>query len=185
MDAARSEGWALFDTAIGHCAIAWGQRGLRRLQLPEGNDRATIVRLCGLLPGLVEAEPPEAVRAAIALVQRLLGGERVDLNGVELDLDELPEFKRQVYAATRLIPAGETRSYGDIARRIGEPGAARAVGQALGENPLPIIVPCHRVLAADGSLHGFSARGGLATKQRLLEIERAQAAGSLPLFPDD
>lgn len=175
-------GWTLFDTAIGRCGVAWSSAGIRRLQLPEGSDEATAARLHREGEPTVPAQSPAPVQAAIEAIRRLLAGEHLDLLDVALDLDGLPAFHRRVFEATRAIPPGQTQSYGDIARTLGEAHAARAVGQALGANPLPILVPCHRVLAADGSLHGFSAHGGLATKQRLLEIERAQAAGSMQLF---
>ena len=178
-------GWSVFDTAIGRCGIAWSARGILRLQLPEADEGATIARLCREFEHAARCDPPADVLDAIHGIQRLLQGEHIDLGAIALDLDAAPPFHRAVYEAARTIPPGETRSYGEIARALGEPHAARAVGQALGANPLAILVPCHRVLAADGSLHGFSAGGGLNTKQRLLEIEHAQAAGSLPLFPDD
>jgi methylated-DNA-[protein]-cysteine S-methyltransferase len=108
----------------------------------------------------------------------LLRGEASDLAGVALDMDQVPEFHRRVYDAARTIPPGETLSYGDIARRVGAPGAARAVGQALGRNPFPIVVPCHRVLAAGGRIGGFSAQGGVATKRRMLAIESAWIDGN-------
>jgi methylated-DNA-[protein]-cysteine S-methyltransferase len=152
------------------------------LQLPEGSEGATIERLSRKTGDAPRADPPVAVEHAIDAIRHLLEGERTDLRDITLDLEGETAFHRAVYEQTRAIPAGETKSYGDIARAIGEPHAARAVGQALGANPLPVLVPCHRVLASDGSLHGFSARGGITTKQRLLEIERAQAAGSLRLF---
>jgi len=101
---------------------------------------------------------------------------------VPLDLDGVPEFNRQVYAVARTIPPGATLCYGDIAARLGQPGAARAVGRAMGDNPCPIVIPCHRVLAADGSLHGFSSYGGIATKRRMLQIEGALAPDEPTLF---
>ena len=111
----------------------------------------------------------------------LLDGQPSDLSGVQLDMARVPAFDQQVYAVARTIPVGETVSYGQIARRLGDPGLARDVGQALARNPFPIVVPCHRVIAAGGRLGGFSARGGLATKQRLLSIERANVSWQLPL----
>ncbi|MGD9805359.1 MAG: methylated-DNA--[protein]-cysteine S-methyltransferase, partial [Hyphomicrobiaceae bacterium] len=93
-----------------------------------------------------------------------------------------PQFHLDLYAEARRIPWGETVTYGDLARALGQPGAARAVGQAMGRNPVPIIMPCHRVLASGSALRGFSAPGGIATKQRLLELERANAVERLPLF---
>jgi methylated-DNA-[protein]-cysteine S-methyltransferase len=116
----------------------------------------------------------------------LFGGEARDLSGIRLDMSGVPSFHRNVYEVARTIAPGATMSYGEIATQLGEPGAARAVGQALGQNPFPIIVPCHRVLAAGGKTGGFSAHGGVATKLRLLSIEAAHAAdpglfGPLPL----
>lgn len=125
--------------------------------------------------------PPPTARAAIDGIAALLRGEARDLASVALDLDGLPGFDRRVYELARSIPPGQTLSYGEIAARLGAPAAAREVGQALGRNPFPIIVPCHRVTAAGGRLGGFSAAGGAATKRRLLAIEEAHAP-SLPLF---
>lgn len=107
----------------------------------------------------------------------LLRGEPRDLRDLPLELDGLPEFQRRVYEIARTIPPGSTLSYGELARRMGVPGAARAVGQALGKNPFPIVVPCHRVLAAGGKMGGFSAAGGVSTKARMLRIEKALLDG--------
>lgn len=176
-------GFALLTTAIGRCAMVWSRRGLRGVSLPEASDEQLRARLRERFPQAREsAPPPEMARAAQAL-EALLRGEPVDLTGVPLDLQDVPELDRQIYEIARTIPCGQTLTYGEIARRLGEPGLARAVGQALGRNPLPLVVPCHRVLAADGSLGGFSAHGGVATKRRLLAIEGAPAAGNLELFP--
>jgi methylated-DNA-[protein]-cysteine S-methyltransferase len=114
---------------------------------------------------------PRAIDGIVAL----LGGEPADLTAVPLDMERLPAFQRAVYEIARTIPPGDTLTYGEIAARLGDPGTARAVGQALGSNPFPIVVPCHRVLAAGGRLGGFSAHGGTATKLRLLTLERARA----------
>src|SRR6516164_3560011 len=144
-----ANGFALFDTAIGRCGLAWGERGVDR-------------------------------------IAALLRGEVSDLSNIALDMDEVPTFHRRVYEAARAIPPGRTLSYGDVAARAGAPGAARAVGQALGRNPFPIVVPCHRVLAAGGKIGGFSAQGGIATKRRMLAIEGAQLNGATPpLFDAD
>ncbi|WP_436770776.1 methylated-DNA--[protein]-cysteine S-methyltransferase, partial [Yinghuangia sp. YIM S09857] len=173
-------GSTLFDTAIGRCGIAWGPRGVTRVQLPERDDRATRARLAGgAEPGAhggADVPPPE-VRAAIEAIRALLGGEPRDLNDIVLDLDGVPEFNRRVYAVARAIPPGRTMTYGEVARSIGMPGAARAVGHALGRNPCAIVVPCHRVLAAGGASGGFSAHGGVDTKWRMLTIEGAPEAG--------
>ncbi|MPY93116.1 MAG: methylated-DNA--[protein]-cysteine S-methyltransferase [Acidimicrobiia bacterium] len=168
-------GCTLFETAVGRCGIAWGPRGLTGIQLPERHEGATRARLRRSCPGARPAEPPADVRRAIDAMVALLGGERRDLREVPLDMDGVPAFHRQVYEVTRSIPPGETLTYGEVASRLGEPGAARAVGQALGRNPFPIVVPCHRVVAAGGKLGGFSAEGGATTKRRMLAIEGAAA----------
>ena len=162
----------VFDTAIGRCGIAWSERGVVGVQLPEANEAATRARLRRRFPGAVESAPPPVIQAAVDGIVALLSGEPSELEAVELDLHDVPEFHASVYRVTRTIPPGETLSYGEIAERLGDPGAARAVGQALGANPIPIIVPCHRVLAAGGRAGGFSAPGGVMTKLKLLEIER-------------
>jgi len=164
-------GFAVFDTPIGRCAAAWSARGLVRVFLPEGRDRETRARLRRECPGAAEAAPAGDVRRAIERIQALLAGTRADLSSVRLDMDEVPAFHRRIYEAARAIPPGSTLSYGEVAVRAGTPGAARAVGQALGRNPFPIVVPCHRVLAARGRMGGFSAHGGVRTKARLLSIE--------------
>lgn len=139
--------------------------------------------LAARFPGAEEAEPPAMVREAAARIVRLLAGERIDLSEVPLDLGAGSELERKVWAAALRIPCGEVRTYGDIAREIGAPGAAQAVGAALGRNPVPIIVPCHRVVAGGGRSGGFSAPGGVSTKFRILRIEGAarRAEGALPM----
>lgn len=174
--------YALFDTVLGSCAIAWSARGITALQLPEANRDATAARLRRHLPRAIEAAPPRAVRAAIEAIVALLQGGCVDLGAVVLDDSGIPEFHRRVYAVARTIAPGTTLTYGEVARRLGEPGAARAVGQALGHNPFAIIVPCHRVLAAAGRIGGFSAGGGSVTKRRMLAIERARLGEGPDLF---
>jgi len=112
---------------------------------------------------------PQAVSTPVARdLARYFSGESVDFGRYDVDLSGYTEFERRVYAATRRIPPGEVRTYGDIARAIGKPGASRAVGNALGKNPACIVIPCHRVVASDG-LGGFT--GGLAWKRRLLHLE--------------
>jgi methylated-DNA-[protein]-cysteine S-methyltransferase len=168
-------GYALFDTTLGRCAIAWSERGIAAVELPGRDDAATLRRIARAFPHAGETTPPPPVRAAIHAITRLLDGEPDDLSTIALDLDGVPEFHRRVYDVARAIPPGETRSYGEVAAALGEPGAAQAVGRALGRNPVPIVVPCHRVLAANGALHGFSAPGGIETKRRMLAIEGAGA----------
>ncbi len=177
-----AHGFTLFDTAIGRCAIAWSGRGILAVQLPEADERKTRARLIRRFPQAHEAPPPPAVARALEGIAALLRGERIDLSAVALDLDGVPPFHRRVYEVTRTIAPGVTRSYGEIAARLGAPRSARAVGQALGRNPFAILVPCHRVLAAGGKPGGFSANGGVATKLRLLAIEAAQNNGA-PALP--
>jgi methylated-DNA-[protein]-cysteine S-methyltransferase len=167
--------FCLFHTAIGSCAIAWSDRGVTSLWLPESSDHQTRARVARRFPQATETAPPPFVSHAIDGIVALLAGEARDLTDVPLDFDDsVPDFHRRVYDVARTIGPGRTLSYGEIAARVGEPDAARAVGQALGKNPIPIIVPCHRVLAADGGTGGFSAPGGTATKLRLLAIEGAR-----------
>ncbi|HET7544955.1 MAG TPA: methylated-DNA--[protein]-cysteine S-methyltransferase [Polyangiaceae bacterium] len=167
-------GFALFDTAIGRCGIAWGEGGISGVYLPEARLSALRRRLLARHPELRESEPPAAVQRAIDRVITLLRGEATDLGQIALDMSSVPAFHRRVYECARAIPPGKTLSYGEVAVRVGSPGAARAVGQALGRNPFAIVVPCHRVLAAGGKPGGFSANGGVDTKLELLRIEQAQ-----------
>lgn len=133
-------------------------------------------------PEATEARPPAEVQRAVDAIVTLLNGQSSDLSTIVLDMDRVPPFHRRVYEAARGIPAGATCSYGEIAKWIGAPGAARAVGRALGRNPFAVVVPCHRVLAAGGKAGGFSAAGGVATKLRLLAIEGVRASDELTLF---
>ena len=175
-------GFALFDSAIGRCAIAWGERGVVGVQLPEAGETRTRGRMRRRFPDAHEAAPPLEVARAVDTIVALLGGEPRDLSAVALEMEHVPSFDRRVYEVARTIPPGATLTYGDIAARLGEDGAARDVGQALGRNPFPIVVPCHRVLAAGGKLGGFSANGGIATKLRLLSIEGWQPDDAPTLF---
>lgn len=172
----------LFDTAIGVCAVAWSGNSVVRFRLPDA-DSATTRDLLTRDGALLCPEPAVGSRAdTVRRIRAHLDGELDDLRSVSVDIDELPEFHRAVYTVTRTIDPGHTLSYGEVAERAGAPGAAQAVGQALGRNPVPLIIPCHRVLAADHALHGFSAPGGVDTKQRLLSIERTPGFGEPMLF---
>lgn len=174
-------GVTLLDTAIGRCAIAWTAQGIAALQLPERDDAATLARLGRHCPD-AKPTPPPPVADAIAAIVALLEGAPRDLADIVLDMADITAFHQRIYAEARKIPPGSVLTYGEVARRLGEPGAARAVGQAMGRNPFAIIVPCHRVVAASGALGGFSARGGAATKQRILAIEGARPAAQASLF---
>ncbi|HLV20310.1 MAG TPA: methylated-DNA--[protein]-cysteine S-methyltransferase [Polyangiaceae bacterium] len=164
--------FCLFDTPIGPCGIAWGDGGVVGLQLPESDREATRRRIRQRFGADRERVPPDAVAGAIGRIVDVLSGRSADLAAIRLDMSGVPPFHAKVYQAARRIPAGMTTSYGDLATRLGSPGAARAVGQALKNNPFAIVVPCHRVLAKNGAIGGFTASGGVATKQRLLDIER-------------
>ena len=179
-----SAAFTLFDTPIGVCAVVWrsGARGLIGTLLPESSPQATRVRVRRRFKGAVESRPDADVRQIATRITALLHGEHDDLADVPLDLHGLPAFHGRVYALARSIPPGATCTYGELAARLGEPGAARAVGQALGANPFPLIVPCHRILAAGQRAGGFSANGGVHTKLRLLQIEGAELGGVPGLF---
>jgi methylated-DNA-[protein]-cysteine S-methyltransferase len=127
--------FCLFPTDIGACAIAWGEGGIVGLQLPERRELRTRARMLRRFPSAMETSPPEAVQRTIDRIVTLLKGERTDLSDVPLDMEGVPEFNRRVYDIARRVPPGGTISYGDIANRLGDPGSARAVGQALGSNP--------------------------------------------------
>lgn len=163
--------YALFDSPIGTCGIAWDGAAVVGTQLPEPRADDTRARLADRFEGAIEGDPPAAVEDAVVRMVASLRGEADDLVDVPLDLDVLPPFQRRVFEVVRHIPAGETLSYGEVAAAAGSPGAARAVGQALGRNPFPILIPCHRVLAAGGRIGGFTARGGVSTKAKMLAVE--------------
>jgi methylated-DNA-[protein]-cysteine S-methyltransferase len=165
--------FAIFDTALGRCGIAWNDRGINAVQLPMGSEAMTRTRIRQRYGDITESQPPAAVQGAIDGIVELLAGKPNDLKDVVLDLDGVPEFNRGVYDIARAIPPGKTMTYGDIAKRLGGVELSRDVGQALGHNPCPIVVPCHRVLAAGDKPGGFSANGGVVTKLKMLEIEGA------------
>jgi methylated-DNA-[protein]-cysteine S-methyltransferase len=166
------------------CAAVWSDRGLVGVHLPESSAADTRARVIKRFPTAAELMPPADVQHAIERIVALLQGAPVDLSGLPVDMDDVPVFDRRVYEVARTIPPGSTKSYGAIAAAVGAPGAARSVGRALGRNPLAIVVPCHRVVAADGKPGGFSAGGGVATKLRLLSIEGESRVDRLPLFSE-
>ena len=175
-------GFTLFDTAIGRCGIAWSASGVVAVNLPEADERRTRGRLMRRCPGAREQAPPPEVARAIDGMIALLRGTAADLTGVALDMAAVPAFNARVYAVARTIPPGQTMTYGEIGKRLGIESDARVIGEAMGRNPFPLIVPCHRVVAANRRSGGFSANGGVVTKLRLLAIEGAQVDGTLPLF---
>lgn len=165
--------YSLFSTSLGSCAIVWGDAGVAGVFLPEASDAALHRRVHQRFASARLATPTATLAQVIARITALMHGEHDDLANVEIDMRDVPDFHRRVYEVARAIPPGRTLTYGEVAQRLGEPGAARAVGQALGRNPFTIIVPCHRVLAAGNQSGGFSAPGGVRTKYKLLEIEGA------------
>ncbi len=181
-------GQAIFETALGHCGIAWERGALVGVLLPEGSEEATRARMRRLHPalrlvGIVDA--PAYVREAIARIAAMLGGEPDDLRDLPLDMTGVPAFHRRVYALVRDIAPGHTLTYGEVAARLGDPTAARAVGQALGRNPFAPVIPCHRVLASGSRAGGFSAGGGVDTKLRMLQAEGARMSREPGLFDGD
>lgn len=178
-------GFCLFETPIGACGLAWGEHRIAGVLLPhEGGPAGTQARMQRSFPAISELTPPPWVQTVAARIRQLLEGERDDLHDVPLDMTGVPTFHRRVYEIARAIPPGRVLTYGEVAARLGDPGAARAVGQALGHNPFAPVIPCHRVLAANRQGGGFSAGGGVATKLRMLEIERARFGAAPGLFDD-
>jgi methylated-DNA-[protein]-cysteine S-methyltransferase len=168
-----------FDTAFGRCTIAWSEVGVSRFELPDTDPARTLDRPAE------EFSAPPLIRAVMDKVASLMAGGCVDLSDTPVDLTDMPMFPRRVLEFIRPLPAGRTTTYGEIARALGEPGAAQAVGQALGRNPIPVIIPCHRVLGANGWRGGFSAPGGVDTKTRLLLAEGVDIRPQPGLFDTD
>jgi methylated-DNA-[protein]-cysteine S-methyltransferase len=159
--------WTAFDTPLGSSGLAWHDTSLTGFFLPGSAER--------LPPASESAPPPPWVAAIITRVQRHLASEPQDFSDVRYDFDRIPEFHRAVLRATLAVKSGHTATYGDLARTLGQPpGASRAVGTALGANPWPLLIPCHRIVAASGKMTGFSGPGGVDTKAKLLALEGAQ-----------
>ena len=175
-------GLARFSTPLGVMGLAWSEAGIVATYLPEPRGEDTLRRMRRRFPHTPELAPPPLVERAIEAIGELLRGARRDLREIALDLRDVTELHRRIYEVARTIPPGKTLAYGEIAERLGDKGLAREVGAAMARNPFAIVVPCHRVLGADGKLGGFSAPGGLETKLRLLSIEGVQMPGTLPLF---
>jgi methylated-DNA-[protein]-cysteine S-methyltransferase len=175
----------VFDTALGTCGVAWNSRGLVAVQLPARDRAATERLLITRCRSSGAATPPPKIATLIADITRYLDGERVDFSTVPVDLSSLDPFRRQLYETMRTLPWGTTTTYGTLARTIGLANweGARDVGEAMGRNPVPIVIPCHRVLAAGQKLGGFSAPGGAATKAKLLALEGVRFDGSAPRLP--
>jgi len=169
----------IFETARGFCAIAWSDKGVVRFRLPEPNAEASEQSLLRRLPDATPAAPPPAIADAVTAAQHYFSGEKTDFAGVPVDLGEQTELFEKIYAAARRLGYGETTTYGAMAKQFGDDWEiAREVGQAMSKNPVPLIIPCHRVLAAGGKVGGFSAPGGAATKTMMLAMEGV-AVGAL------
>ena len=166
--------YSIFDTAIGRCAIAWGEAGIVGVQLPEAREIDTRRRLFHLYPEARETRPTPYAEAAIEGIVALLRGEASDLSDVALDMAGIHGFNQRVYEFTRRIPRGETRTYGEVAASLRLSSAVHSVTQAIARNPFVIIVPCHRVLEAGGYADKISPHGGVISKRRLLSIEGAR-----------
>ncbi|HEY4836625.1 MAG TPA: methylated-DNA--[protein]-cysteine S-methyltransferase [Bradyrhizobium sp.] len=164
-------GYTIFDTGIGRCGVAWGYSGVIGVQLPEAREIETRKRLFQLYPDARELRAPMNVEIAIEAITALLRGQAADFSDVTLDMTGIHVFNRRVYELTRAIPRGETRTYGDVAARLGAPDAVNSVAQAISKNPFMIIVPCHRVLEAGSYADKISPHGGTISKRRLLSIE--------------
>jgi methylated-DNA-[protein]-cysteine S-methyltransferase len=179
------QSFAVFDTALGHCGIVWTSRGIAGVNLPEGSEEKTRARVKKRFPEAIENSPSADIQKIVEEVIALIAGDKIDFSHVTLDHAPLPEFSKRVYEIVRTIPIGQTLTYGDIAKKLGDVSLSREVGQAMGRNPTPVIMPCHRVVAASGKTGGFSAPGGVDTKMKLLSIERRHGDHAPTLFDDD
>jgi O-6-methylguanine DNA methyltransferase len=174
-----SAAYSVFDTAIGACAIAWREAGesdqqaVLWFQLPEATAALTESRIVAKSSSRKSTNPSSKISWLLERIRKHLAGELQDFRDVAIDLSAAAPFARRVLEAAREIPAGRTITYGELARSVGTPNAVRAVGQIMGSNPVPLIIPCHRVVAAGGKPGGFSAHGGRTTKAQLLAIERS------------
>lgn len=177
--------FAIFETTLGHCGITWTRRGIAGVDLPAGSEEKTRARVKKRFPEAIETPPSPEIQKIVSEVVALIAGEKIDFSHVVLDHAPLPEFSKRVYEIVRAIPIGHTLTYGDIAKKLGDVALSREVGQAMGKNPTPIIMPCHRVVAASGKTGGFSAPGGVDTKMKLLSIERRHGNHAPTLFDND
>jgi methylated-DNA-[protein]-cysteine S-methyltransferase len=168
----QTEQYEIFETTLGTCAIAFGRRGIVAVGLPEKTQSVLLARFDRLARRLT-GPVPAGISGAIVAIQTHLSGDLQDLSRLEVDLGRVPSFDRRVYECAKRIAPGQTQTYGDLASEVGDRELARKVGQSLGRNPVPLIIPCHRVVQADRRLGGFSAAGGAALKFRLLAIEKA------------
>ncbi len=167
---------AVIETELGDIGIGWTDKGLARLSLPGGNLTDRLSRWGH------RHEPPAAISPIVEAIVRYGQGEPIEFDAYELDLGVVPDFHRAAYEDIRKLKWGQTTTYGAIARRLGDGNLSRAVGQAMGANPIPLVIPCHRVLGADGKAGGFSGPGGVGSKMRMLALEQAAAPGGQLAF---
>jgi len=170
----------VFETAFGFCGIAWTLRGISRFMLPVETTDPLEESFARYLPHSRASQPSGAVAEAIAAAQRYFAGEREDFTALPLDLGGVDAFSLAIYQAAQRLAYGQTATYGALAAQAGFPDAARQTGVALGRNPIPLIIPCHRIVAAGGKLGGFSAPGGTLTKRKMLALERAAPPETIP-----
>lgn len=165
--------YVIFDTALGFAGLAWNEAGVTRFQLPAASAETTTRNLLRRAPDAEAAMPPPAIAQTVDAAKRYFAGETIDFSDVTLDLEGQDDLFRAIYAAARRVRYGETTTYGGLAKAIGRTDweAARDVGQAMAKNPVALIIPCHRVLAAGGKIGGFSAPGGAETKAKMLALE--------------
>ncbi len=177
----KGDSYAIFETRAGFCGIAWSDNGITRFQLPTDNAAATERLLLRRMSGAKAVEPTPDIAGVIEAVRRYFEGSEVDFSDLNLDLDGQDDLFKQIYALARRLHWGQTTTYGALAKEIdADPRLARDVGQAMAKNPIPLIIPCHRVLAAGGKVGGFSAPGGAASKVRMLELEGVVMAPEEP-----
>ena len=170
-------GYCIFETAIGLCGVAWSERGFVRFQLPDASGHSPERRLRTFIGDAAPAQPVAMVASLITQIRGYLTGEQTDFSAVPVDYGDIDDFRRRIYETARAVAWGQTVTYGILAERAGFPGAAQEVGQAMARNRVPIVIPCHRVLASGHKIGGFSAPGGILTKERLLALERVYLDG--------
>ncbi|MDA8427966.1 MAG: methylated-DNA--[protein]-cysteine S-methyltransferase [Geobacteraceae bacterium] len=165
---------SLFETGLGMGAVVASEQGIRRVYLPHDNTLGTFAR-----DGLDRMPASELTDMVAGMLMQYFKGERQQFDTTPVDISLAGQFRLHVLRLIRSIPYGVVRSYGEVARLAGSPGAARAVGAAMASNPVPIVIPCHRVVAANGRLTGYSAPGGLELKKYLLQMEGVEFKGEL------
>jgi methylated-DNA-[protein]-cysteine S-methyltransferase len=185
MTFANSAAFTTFQTRNGFVGLGWNERGVSALSLPAGREESAEAAILRRFPQAPRGDPSPPIAQLICAIKRYFEGEKIDFSSVPVDLGSRDPFFLKVYSEVRKLGWGETTTYGAVAKTLGgEPQAARDVGQAMATNPVPLIVPCHRVLAAGGKIGGFSAPGGAGSKVRMLEIEGVTVAAEKPRAPD-